>query len=241
MVELGAVVLAAGVAGVACLGVPQLIASVPEPPADEPDDLDQPDEPPKEAYAEIAARPGLSQASAVVGGAAGALVGWAVGWAWGLVVVLPVLPICVALSVIDWRTRLLPTRLIAPAYGLVAIGIGVATVVSRDLDDLVRAGVGWAALGGTFVLLWLIHPRGMGFGDVRLSGVLGLGLGYLGWGELVLGGYAGFLLGAVVGGVLTLLKILDRKGYPFGPFLLAGALTGVVFGGPFWELMSGSR
>ncbi len=83
-----------------------------------------------------------------------------------------------------------------------------------------------------FFLLWFIYPRGMGFGDVRLSGVLGLALGYLGWSEWGVGLYGGFLLGAVIGGVLSLLKVVDRKGYPFGPFMLVGALLGVLVGQP---------
>ena len=63
----------------------------------------------------------------------------------------------------------------------------------------------------------------MGFGDVRLSGVLGIALGQLGWGPLIVGVYSGFLLGGVIGGLLSALRLVDRKGYPFGPFMLVGA------------------
>jgi leader peptidase (prepilin peptidase)/N-methyltransferase len=70
----------------------------------------------------------------------------------------------------------------------------------------------------------------MGFGDVRLAGLIGLALGWLGWGELLVGVYAGFLLGALVGGVLAAAKVLDRKSYPFGPFMLVGAAMGVLLG-----------
>jgi leader peptidase (prepilin peptidase)/N-methyltransferase len=72
----------------------------------------------------------------------------------------------------------------------------------------------------------------MGFGDVRLSGVLGIALGQLGWGPLIVGVYAGFLLGGVLGGVLSVLRVVDRKGYPFGPFMLVGALVGILWGFP---------
>ena len=71
----------------------------------------------------------------------------------------------------------------------------------------------------------------MGYGDVRLSGVLGIVLGYLGWGELLLGVYAGFLLGGIGGVVLSALRIVERKVYPFGPFMLLGAVVGVLWGG----------
>ena len=65
----------------------------------------------------------------------------------------------------------------------------------------------------------------------------GLALGYLGWSEWVVGIYGGFLLGAVIGGVLSLLKVVDRKGYPFGPFMLVGALVGVVVGQPLIDAL----
>ncbi|CAA9387199.1 MAG: hypothetical protein AVDCRST_MAG06-1346, partial [uncultured Nocardioides sp.] len=81
-----------------------------------------------------------------------------------------------------------------------------------------------------FFVLWFVHPRGLGYGDVRLSGVLGIALGHVGWAELVVGLYAGFLVGGVVGLVLSRLRVVDRKGYPFGPFMLAGALVGLLWG-----------
>jgi leader peptidase (prepilin peptidase)/N-methyltransferase len=60
--------------------------------------------------------------------------------------------------------------------------------------------------------------------------VLGIALGYLGWSELLVGVYAGFILGGLGGGLLSLLRIVDRKAYPFGPFMLVGAVLGVLFG-----------
>ena len=64
----------------------------------------------------------------------------------------------------------------------------------------------------------------------RLSGPLGLALGWLGWGQVLVGLYAGFLLGGVLGGLLALARIVERKGFPFGPFMLLGALTGILVG-----------
>ncbi len=86
---------------------------------------------------------------------------------------------------------------------------------------------------GLFWVLWWVHSAGLGFGDVRLAGLLGLALGHLGWAELVVGIYAGFVLLAVPGLVLALVRrdrALLRTAYPFGPFLAAGALVGVVAG-----------
>ena len=240
----------AGAGLVTGLGVPTLIGRIPEPASDEaevdeadtttPEQLSHPVgsvqapdtvvEEPKELYATIAALPGLGWRTAVAGAVVCGLVGARTGWQWELLVLAYLVPVGIALAVVDWRTRLLPTWVIAPSY-LIVVGLAVlASLLSGDWGDLVRAGWGWAVAGGTFLLLWLIYPRGMGYGDVRLSGVLGIVLGYLGWGPLLVGVYAGFLLGGLGGTVLTLLRVVDRKAYPFGPFMLLGAWLGVLVG-----------
>jgi len=209
--------------GLAGLGVPALVRRIPEPP--------EPDED-KETYAAIAALSRLGWKAALASGIGGALVGLALGWAWPLVYLVPLVPVGIALAVVDWRTRLLPTKVVAPSYLLVIVGVLVCFVATRDLDDLTRAGWGWLVAGGLFWLMWRIYPRGMGYGDVRLSGVLGIALGQLGWGPLLVGVYSGFLLGGLVGGLLSLLRVVDRKGYPFGPFMLVGAVVGILWGDP---------
>jgi leader peptidase (prepilin peptidase)/N-methyltransferase len=225
--------------------VPWLVGRLPEPEPDpEPEDSEEaqeaePEEP-KELYADMARLPGLALKAAVAGGIAAALLGLGLGWSWALLVVLPLVPVSVALAVIDWRTRLLPRLLILPALG----GSVVTVAASWALDGfdggtgtVVRTLVGCVAAFLVFFVLWFIYPRGMGFGDVRLSALLGLVLGYLGWSEWLVGLYGGFLLGAVIGGVLSLLKVVDRKGYPFGPFMLVGALVGVLAGQPVIDLI----
>ena len=78
--------------------------------------------------------------------------------------------------------------------------------------------------------MWLIYPRGIGFGDVRMSGMLGMVLGYLGWAETITGAYAMFVTGAVGGLLLAALKVVDRKRYPFGPFMMLGTVIGALAG-----------
>ncbi|HET6625742.1 MAG TPA: A24 family peptidase [Nocardioidaceae bacterium] len=187
-------------------------------------------EEPKELYADIARRRGLRTRASVATGVVAALIGGRVGWGPELSFLLFLAPVGVALAVIDWRTRLLPTKLIAPTYMAVVALCLVSAWAEGDWHPLVTAGWGWLVAGGTFFALWFIYPRGMGYGDVRLSGVLGIALGYLGWSELLTGVYAGFLVGGVGGLLLSLLRIVDRKAYPFGPFMLVGALVGVVAG-----------
>lgn len=235
----GAAAVLAFIGAAGGLGVPALIGRIPEPETeteevDEADASPQPEaklaEVPKEPYAAIARLPGLTWKSALAGGITGALIGGTLGWQWSLLLLGYLIPVGVALAVVDWRTRLLPTWVIAPSYGVLAALALLAGAFSGDWDDVVRAGWGWVIAGGTFLVLWLIYPRGMGYGDVRLSGILGIALGYLGWAPLLVGVYAGFLLGGLGGGLLTVLRIVDRKAYPFGPFMLLGAVVGVATG-----------
>lgn len=227
--------------------VPRLVARIPEP---EPGPADRPPEEfggagsaagdaeavppaetePKERYDAIRALPGLAWKTALASALAAGLLGARVGWSWALLPLMYLAPVGVCLALVDWRTRLLPTRVIAPSYAVVAALTVLAAVLSADWDSLMRAGWGWLVAGGTFFVLWFVHPRGLGYGDVRLAGLLGIVLGYLGWGELLTGVYAGFLLGGVGGLLLSVLRVVDRKAYPFGPFMLVGALLGVLLG-----------
>jgi len=76
----------------------------------------------------------------------------------------------------------------------------------------------------------------MGFGDVKLAGVLGAGLAWLGWGPLVVGGFAAFLLGGAYGVALILSGRGGlRTGVPFGPWMVLGAALGVAVGEPVWS------
>jgi len=244
---------AAGACALGGLLVPGLVARIPEPADEEPED--DPAEhsahdagdptgvrPRKVPYAAIAAGPGLAVRTAVASAAAGGLVGASLGWAWPLLYLLPLVPVGVALAVVDWRTRLLPTWVIARTYVVIVALVLACAAITRDVDDLVRAGWGWLVAGGLFLALWLVQPRGLGYGDVRLSGVLGIALGYLGWGPLVVGVYTGFLLGGFGGGLLVLARLVERRAVPFGPFMLMGALVGVVVGPELWaHLVSGRR
>lgn len=222
-----AAALGAVACGMAGLLVPVLVARLPEP-APDPGPGPAHSKPP---YAEVAAAPRLPAVSVVLGLVAGGLVGAAVGLAWPLLFLLPLVPVGIALAVVDLRTRLLPTVVVWPALGATTALAALSGVLEDDVDAVVRAGLGGVAVFAVFFVMWWVHPAGMGYGDVRLSAVLGVALGYLGWAELLVGVYSAFLVFSVPGLVVALLRRdrgVLRAAYPFGPFLLAGALAGVV-------------
>jgi len=90
-------------------------------------------------------------------------------------------------------------------------------------------------------VLHLISPRSMGFGDVKLSFTLGLALGWIGWGEVFLGLFLGFLYGAVIGVLLIATRLRAKsQPVPFGPFLAAGTLTAILVGSSIISWYRGS-
>lgn len=156
---------------------------------------------------------------------------WEFGATWELPAYLYLVAVGVALAFIDLDTRRLPNALTLPSYVVGLVLLAVPAVLDSRPDDLVRAVLGAAALFGFYFLLALIYPAGMGFGDVKLAGVLGLYLGFLGWDAVIVGGFAGFLIGAVVGvGLMVAGRARRRTAVPFGPSMLAGTLVGVLWG-----------
>lgn len=156
---------------------------------------------------------------------------WEFGATWELPAYLYLVAVGVALAFIDLDTRRLPNALTLPSYVVGLVLLAVPAVLDSRPDDLVRAVLGAVALFGFYFLLALIYPAGMGFGDVKLAGVLGLYLGFLGWDAVIVGGFAGFLIGAVVGvGLMVAGRARRRTAVPFGPSMLAGTLVGVLWG-----------
>ncbi|MGW2843900.1 prepilin peptidase [Streptomyces sp. NPDC001274] len=148
-----------------------------------------------------------------------------------LAVWLLLAPVAVLLATIDRRVHRLPDRLTLPAAGAAAVLLGLAALLPEHAGSWSTALLGGAALGGFYFLLFLINPNGMGFGDVKLALSLGAVLGWYGWAMVFAGGFAGFLLGAAYGFGLMVLRRAGRKtGIPFGPFMITGALLGILLG-----------
>jgi leader peptidase (prepilin peptidase)/N-methyltransferase len=139
----------------------------------------------------------------------------------------------IALAAIDLDVQRLPNAIVLPSYGVALALLGAAAITQSDTGSPARAVLGMAALFGGYFLLAVIVPGGMGFGDVKLAGVLGLYLGWLGWIELAVGAFSGFLLGGVAGLALMAAGRADRKTHlPFGPFMLLGALLAILAARP---------
>lgn len=149
-----------------------------------------------------------------------------------LVVWLAVVPVGVVLAAVDWRVQRLPDVLTLPLAVATPLLLGVAALLPGAGGDWPRALLGGVTLAGAYFVLFLVHPSGLGFGDVKLALTLGVALGWYGWGVLLAGVFLGFLLVAAYGGVLILLGRADRRtAVPFGPFMVLGALPAVLLGG----------
>jgi leader peptidase (prepilin peptidase)/N-methyltransferase len=147
----------------------------------------------------------------------------------------------VALAVIDFETYLLPNRIVYPLTVVMLGLLAAGTAADGNLDDYVRGLLAGAVAFAAFFVLHLVSPRSMGFGDVKLSFTLGLALGVLGWGEMFLGLFLGFLYGAVIGIVLLVTKVRGRdQAVPFGPFLAAGTITAVLIGSTILDWYRGN-
>ncbi|MGH3459713.1 prepilin peptidase [Aeromicrobium sp.] len=224
------IAIAAALAALVGAAGPLVLARLPEPP--EPDDD-------KLAYVTLAGVPYLSLWFA---GAAAAMAGLA---AWKVPTELVPVWVLFAgvgtwLAYVDWRTRLLPFLLVAPMYVATLALVALGAFLLDDWSVLAKGLIGNVAV---FAVFWLIYQLGQlfdggafGYGDVRLSGVVGLALGALGAAETLTGTYGGFVLGAVGGLAFSRLGWVDSKGFAFGPYLVVGAIIGAAWGASLWPM-----
>lgn len=173
-----------------------------------------------------------------------ATVAWALatGRAPLTVALLYLVSIGIALALIDIDVHRLPNAIVVPAYPLLALALAGAAWVTGDWAALGRAALGGVALFGFYLILVLVYPAGMGWGDVKLAGVLGGVLGFVSWAAVVVGAFAGFALGAVVAlGLMASGRGTRKTALPFGPFMLIGTAIGLVAGGPivdaYWGVL----
>ncbi|RII20783.1 Type IV leader peptidase family protein [Streptomyces sp. YIM 130001] len=145
---------------------------------------------------------------------------------------LLLLPLGILLAVIDATVHRLPDMLTLPAAGAGAVLLGFAALGDAAAGSWATALLGGLALGAAYFILFLIHPSGLGFGDVKLALVLGVTLGWYGWDTVT----RGFVLGIFYGGayafaLLSSKRAGRRTAMPLGPSMLAGSFTALLLGG----------
>ena len=175
----------------------------------------------------------------LVEGGTGVLFSLVASWShdpWQLVAYCYFVAIAVSLALIDIDTHRLPNAIVLPSYVIGALLLAVASWSSGDWSALARAGIAAVVLFTIYFLMLVTYPAGMGFGDVKLAGVIGMYLGWLGWGAFIVGSFAAFLLGGAFAVVLVVTRRVARKsGIPFGPWMLLGAGLGFALGEGIWQ------
>jgi leader peptidase (prepilin peptidase) / N-methyltransferase len=166
-----------------------------------------------------------------------AVVYGALGWRFGAQPALAAYAVfaagLIAISSVDLEHMRIPNRIVYPTLVGTAVLLVVASAVDDRWGSLARAAIAGVAGFAAFFAVHVVVPRGMGFGDVRLAGVVGMATGWLGLGHAFVAFTAAFLLGAFVGlGVMIATGGGRKTKVPFGPFLAVGALVAVLWGGP---------
>jgi leader peptidase (prepilin peptidase)/N-methyltransferase len=150
--------------------------------------------------------------------------------------------VLVVLAVIDLEQRLLPNRVVYPAFVIGWVALALAAWAEGSPERLADAALGAAIFGGMLFLVAFIYPAGMGGGDVKLAFVLGSFLGYAGGlGITLVGMFLSFLLGGLIG-VVALIATGGNRKYqlPFGPFLAGGSVIAIVAGLPLLRAYLGA-
>lgn len=175
------------------------------------------------AFAGVAARfvPEVLAAEGVAGSSAALI---------ALAAYLYLAAISVSLAAIDLETMRLPNAIVLPAYVVGAVALTAAAALGGAWGQLATAGLGLVIMGAIYLIPALIRPDAIGGGDVKLAGVLGLFLGWMGWPALGVGIIAGFILGGAWGVALIMAGKGRTARVAFGPWMLAGAWIGIIAG-----------
>jgi leader peptidase (prepilin peptidase)/N-methyltransferase len=188
----------------------------------------------------VAARLAAARPSALALGTTAVLAAVAVPGAWWVSGARPATAALVwfagsalVLGATDLAAHRLPDVVTFPAYAVCSAALVTDAAVLGTWPDLLRAVLAAAVAFGTGALGAFVSPAGLGFGDVKLLGLLGLVLGWAGWDVLMTGVFVGLLVGAGVSLVLLAARRIGwRTAVPFGPPLLAGAAVALAVAGP---------
>lgn len=166
---------------------------------------------------------------------------WALGFSWELLPALWLIPVGLAVSAIDFRTLIVPTRIIWPAFFVTVALCAVAAGGAGEWVWLLAAAVGLVVLAGPLFAIWFINPRGMGFGDVRLAVLLGWSVGFYAGTRPVAAVILALIcmtvsaIVAIVVGVVGLSARGRKAKVPFGPAMVIAAFICIALAVPILE------
>jgi leader peptidase (prepilin peptidase)/N-methyltransferase len=164
-------------------------------------------------------------------GALFVLLAWRLASVWALPAFCVLAASLIAISAIDVEHLRIPSPIV---YATAVLGVPLLVLASAGTHRwtaLLAAVIGGAAAFAAFFALFYAVPKGIGFGDVRLAGVCGGFLGWIGYREVILAFVLSFIVAGVPAAILLALhKVQRRTQIPFGPFLAGGTVITVLFG-----------
>jgi leader peptidase (prepilin peptidase)/N-methyltransferase len=161
----------------------------------------------------------------------GAIVAWRLPSTWDLSAYLYLAGLTIPLALADLSARRLPNRLTLPAYPVLAAALSAVAIADGRGPDLARAIGGAAALLVGYGFLHALRQAGLGAGDVKLAGILGLVLGWISWDAVLTGALAGLAIGGTIG-ISQLVRGARSQAFAFGPAMLAGAWLTILAAAP---------
>jgi len=154
-----------------------------------------------------------------------------IGPSWTLPAYWVAAAVAIALTLVDLDHRLIPNAILFPGLAAGWALLVPGALLDGDPWSLARAITGAAAYFGLLLVIAVAARGGFGFGDVKLALLLGTFLAHRSWEALVVGMFAGFVVGGTLGGVLLVTRRAGRKdAMPFGPAMVFGAAVALVWG-----------
>ena len=138
----------------------------------------------------------------------------------------------VALAMIEFDVRRLPDTLVLPSYVISVLLLMPAGAAQTDWWRGERALLGMVALFVLYFALCVAYPNGLTMGDVKLAGLVGLYLGWLGWGALLIGAFGGFAIAGVSGSAVVTSKHARGPAVPLAPCLVSSAVLALFITAP---------
>jgi leader peptidase (prepilin peptidase)/N-methyltransferase len=165
-------------------------------------------------------------ATCVLAAGVEAAIVWRFGWSAPLPAYCYFGAVAAVASASDVAVRRIPNRAVLPAYLIAPALLALASAASGSWWSLARGGITLAAFAGFYLTLGLGFPGGMGLGDVKWAGVVGLYLGWLGWSAVTTATLLAFLAASllVIARRIAISQIHEAT-LPMAPFMTAGALV----------------